>query len=90
MSSETYINLIQHEDGVEFDLCKDGNPIPPQLVVQGDTYHGTYRIPKTFNDTMTLLQALLASLDDAMPAKAQRKKVQKALAKYSVPITAIH
>ena len=88
---ETYINLIQHSDGVEFDINRDdGSRIPPQLIVEGDSYHGTYLIPAPPAETMAMLGRLLGKLDSGAPSKVNRKKMQKKLAKYEVAPSSTH
>lgn len=88
---ETYINLIQHETGVEFDVNgNDGSRMPPQLMDEGDTYHGTYLIPAPPKETMAMLTRLMAKLDEGAPSKVQRKKLQKKLSKYEVAPDVTH
>jgi hypothetical protein len=88
---DTYINLIQHSGGVEFDLnANDGSRMPPQLITEGDSYHGTYLIPAPPQETLEMLQRILSDLDNGAPAKVKRKKVQKKLAKYEVAPAVTH
>lgn len=88
----TYINLIQHSDGIEFDIdMGSGARVPPQLIAEGDSYHGTYLIPAPPEKAMELIKALLSMVaNNGKPPKAKRKKAQKKLAQFEVAPYATH
>ena len=93
MSNETntYINLIQHKGGVEFDVNgNDGSRMPPQLVADGDSYHGTYLIPAPPQETMAMLNRMLQGIDSDAPPKVNRKKLQRKLKQFEVAPEVTH
>lgn len=88
---QTYLNLIQHSTGVEFDLdLNSGARVPPQLVHEGDAYHGTYLLPATPEQAKDMVSRMLAKLDEQAPPKVNRKKLQKQLKKFEVSPEVTH
>ena len=90
-NQSTYLNLIQHDTGVEFDVdAKSGARMPPQLMTETDSYHGTYLIPAPPEQAMAILKRMLSKIDSDAPPKVNRKKMQRALRRFEVAPEVTH
>lgn len=76
----TYLNLIQHDQGVEFDVTP--KPAPASLMKPGDIYRATYRMPFTFNETVNMLNGLLDKMVDVRDPAGSSERMMVHLAPF--------